>query len=139
MTVSQDYWGARMKTRHAFTLVELVMVIVIIGLLAAVVVPKFSDMRTEAQGAAEQGTVAAVRSGIKLVHMTNLAKGLTDYPSKLDSSSTGQASEKNPLFTEVVEGGISDPNWEKVKGNTYKYGPTGNKYKYDKSTGTFKK
>lgn len=126
-----------MKTRHAFTIVELVMVIVIIGLLAAVVIPRFGDIRTEAQGAAEQGTVAAVRTGIKLAHMTSLAQGSDTYPTNLDSASAGVGSETNKLFTNVIEDGIADSNWRKVDSTTYEYVPTGNEYAYDNSTGTF--
>ena len=124
-------------TRKAFTLVELVMVIVIIGLLAAVVVPKFSDMKTEAQDAAEKATVAGIRSGIKLSHMTELAKGNDTYPSTLDSASNGAASESNPLFTEVIEDGISDGNWEKLGTRRYRYIPTAVQYQYDQNTGKF--
>ena len=45
----------RAQTRSAFTLVELVMVIVIIGLLAAVAMPKFTDMRAEARWSPAEG------------------------------------------------------------------------------------
>jgi prepilin-type N-terminal cleavage/methylation domain-containing protein len=126
-----------MKTRHGFTLVELVMVIVIIGLLAAVVIPKFGDMKTEAQNAAESGAVSAIRSGIKLAHMTGLAKGNDTYPTTLDSAQVADASETNPLFTEVLDDGVTDGNWTKTGNATYQYKPTGNKYQYDASTGKF--
>lgn len=127
------------KLRSAFTLVELIMVIVIIGLLAAVVIPRFGDIKSEAQTSAETAAVAAVRSGIKLVHMTNLAKGSDTWPTTLDSATAGKASEANPLFGTVIEDGVTDPNWEKVNDTTYKYGPTGSQYAYDKSTGKFNK
>ena len=42
----------RLRNRKGFTLIELVMVIVILGILTAVAVPKFIDLRTEAQTAA---------------------------------------------------------------------------------------
>jgi len=123
-------------THTAFTLVELVMVIVIIGLLAAVVMPKFFDIKTEAQSAAEEGAVAAVRSGIKLAHMSNLAKGSDTYPSSLDSASVGDASESNPIFTEVIDGGVTDGNWEKTSSG-YRYKPSANTYTYTSGTGAF--
>lgn len=122
--------------REAFTLVELVMVIVIIGLLAIVVTPKFIDIKTSAQTSAEQGTVAAVRSGIQIAHLANLAQGTDAYPASLDSASAGDASDTNALFTEVIENGISDPNWEKTA-QGYSYKPSGNSYTYDSGTGQF--
>lgn len=127
----------RTVRKRAFTLVELVMVIVIIGLLAAVVTPKFTSMRTEAQDAAEQAAVAAVQSGIKMAHMTALAQGNDTYPATLDQASKGQASESNPLFTEVIEGGLTDGNWEKLGKNRYRYTPTKTVYIYNKKTGQF--
>jgi len=128
---------SKASARYGFTLVELIMVIVIIGLLAAVVTPKFTTMRSEAQSAAEQGVVAAVRSGVKLAHLTNITQGDNNYPSSLDSADTGEASEDNPLFTEVIEGGLTDSHWEKTAATTYEYNPTGNTYAYSSADGTF--
>ena len=51
-----------MKAQKGFTLIELIMVIVILGILAATALPKFTDLRGEAETGALQGVVAAINS-----------------------------------------------------------------------------
>lgn len=53
---------SRRIRQAGFTLIELIMVIVILGILAAVAVPKFTDLSSEAEAAAANGVLSAVNS-----------------------------------------------------------------------------
>lgn len=52
-----------MNKQQGFTLIELVMVIVILGILAATAIPKFVDLKGEAQAAAVQGIAGNLGAG----------------------------------------------------------------------------
>jgi MSHA pilin protein MshA len=51
-----------MKRQSGFTLIELVMVIVILGILAAVAIPKFVDLKGDAAQAAVSGIAGSLSS-----------------------------------------------------------------------------
>ena len=56
-----------MKQQKGFTLIELVVVIVILGVLAAVALPRFMNATEDAHTAAVQGTGGALAAGVALV------------------------------------------------------------------------
>lgn len=65
------------QAQRGFTLIELVMVIVILGVLAAVAIPKFVDLKGDAQTAANQGVAGALSSGTAINYATAQVRGNT--------------------------------------------------------------
>ena len=73
-----------MNNQKGFTLIELVVVIVILGILAAVAVPKFVDMQSDARQSALEGLYGSVSSAISLAHAQGLVKGQTGPTGAVD-------------------------------------------------------
>lgn len=64
------------RQQSGFTLVELVLVIVILGILAAAALPRFSDLSTQARVAALSGLAGSIRSAASIARATQLARGV---------------------------------------------------------------
>ncbi len=120
-----------MRNKKGFTLIELVMVIVILGILAVVAAPKYFNLSASANQAAEQGVVGGVRSGISSYFAQNKA-----YPLTLDAALPVACSTANACFTNVLSQGGITSQWTKVSNTLYR-GPTGTSYTYTVADGSF--
>jgi MSHA pilin protein MshA len=60
-----------------FTMIELIIVIAILGILAAFAMPRFASFTTEAKVAARDGVASSLNSGIAIAHAKWIAQGST--------------------------------------------------------------
>jgi prepilin-type N-terminal cleavage/methylation domain-containing protein len=70
----------RTTSESGFTLIELVIVIVILGILAAVAIPKYEDMREQARVATIKGQLGAIRSAVAIQYARNALNGIASFP-----------------------------------------------------------
>lgn len=120
--------------RKGFTLIELVLVIAILGILAVAALPRFINITDNANAAARDGVVGAVRSGIALVRAQNLvAGGNGTPPTTLDSNAAGACV---TCFDGVLSSGVNSTAWNR-SGTGWTHIPTNTTYTYDNVNGTF--
>ncbi len=63
------------KQQSGFTMIELIMVIVILGILAAFALPRFADFGADARESTVQGIAGSLRSASAIAHAAQLAAG----------------------------------------------------------------
>ncbi len=69
--------------KKGFTLIKIIVVMVIIGILAIVAIPKFIDLTDQAKISATQAALGAVRSTLAIKYAENAAGGSAVYPAAL--------------------------------------------------------
>ncbi|MDX2116704.1 MAG: type II secretion system protein [Planctomycetota bacterium] len=80
---------SRVRKGAAFTFIEVMMVVVIIGILAAMVIPSFSNVTSSADSSALKGAVAGVRSSIAGYRAKAIMAGNQPYPTLAQLTTQG--------------------------------------------------
>ena len=121
--------------KRSFTLIELIFVIIVIGVLAAVALPKFTEALNQADIGKAKSTVTAIRSGLQVYKNKHILLGESPYPSSLDSGS-------GKLFDVVLPDGITpstdNGGWSKSNDYYIYHTPEGDiAFEYNSTQGSF--
>ena len=97
------------KSRNGFTLIELIIVMVILGIMAAVAVPRYLDSISNAEKSAEDAVINSIRAGLKqyannklysegrAIWPNNPFEALSEPPSGYDPNDNGNEDGINQL------------------------------------------
>jgi general secretion pathway protein G len=123
-TLYQTKGEVKMKKRSGFTLVEILIVVVILGILAAIVIPQFSDASQEAKLSTLVSDLQTVRSQIQLYKLQHNAT----LPGTVSGVTFGQAmtkyttSDGKLAATQAPADNVYGPYIQKLPDNPFKTG-----------------
>ena len=99
-----------LKNKKGFTLIELVIIIILLGVLAAIAIPRYVDLRDQAVRASAQATLDAGRAAVQLDfadQVLNTGAYTADIGSATNNNTVFDATDVLDLETELA----SSPNY----------------------------
>ena len=120
-----------MKSSSAFTIIELIFVIVVLGILASVALPKFASTGEQAKIAAAKADVMAIRSGILNERQARLLTGSSTYiPNGTGTYTVGGRTYKRMDEGGLFGGVLTYPIAAVTSGDGWKAGGTAGTYTF---------
>ncbi|HUV51118.1 MAG TPA: prepilin-type N-terminal cleavage/methylation domain-containing protein [Anaerolineae bacterium] len=106
-----------LRNNKGFTLIELIMVIVILGILAAVAIPKYVSMKGDAADATARGITAGLRGALSILY----AKGVLDGSSGLGIYTMGNIVENAQISGVEASASGATTFTAKIGGSDYSW------------------
>lgn len=127
---------------HAFTLIELIAVIVVLAILSGIAIPKYFDYTTKAKESAVKGTLGAVRSAVANFYANESLKPTgAAFPTLAQMDTLGTVLQEhipsNPFVTGVNAGKIQAADWDPSAPTVFAVTATGYGWNYDATDGKF--
>ena len=125
-------------------MIELIFVIVVLGILASIAIPKFAATRDDAHVAKARSTIAALKSAIVNERQARLFRGDNDWITKLNYQSStifdSNVSGGSQLLMYPVKTSTAKGHWSiETDGSVYKFNLGNNSatFTYNNANGTF--
>jgi len=122
MKTMANKWKEKQKHESGFTLIEILIVVILLGILATIIIPQVSVSSDDAKLSATKTNLSHMRSAIELYYYQHN----DTYPGQNDNTGSGTSNavtaatafeEQLAQYTDV------DGDVETIKDSTYKYGP----------------
>ncbi|RUO62427.1 prepilin-type N-terminal cleavage/methylation domain-containing protein [Pseudidiomarina insulisalsae] len=105
-----------MKRQQGFTLIELIIVIVVLGILAVTAAPQFINFSSDARESTVKGAQASIQGAMQLVYARSLVNGTEDLSGQTVSTEGGDVDVEFGYPAAAVGGideaaGLSSADW----------------------------
>ena len=134
--MKESYYSMK---KNAFTMVELIFVILVLGILASIALPKFSKSKELSELSKGRADIASIRSTILTERQSQIIKGTSSFITKLTPNITDTTLFIGDGTRKLLMYGIKKGAWQHTAAATYTYkvGLTTTTFEYDKDTGIF--
>jgi prepilin-type N-terminal cleavage/methylation domain-containing protein len=132
----------RNPVARAFTLIELIAVIVVLAILSGIAIPKYFDYTTKAKESAVKGTLGAVRSAVANFYANESLKPTgAAFPTLVQLETLGTVLQEhipsNPFVAGANSGKIQAADWDSAQPTVFPVTNTGFGWNYDATDGKF--
>lgn len=132
------------KNKNAFTMIEMIFVIVILGILAAIAIPKMAATRTDAEITKGRADIASIRSAIITERQGRLIQGQSGWITQLSQNTTTLFDGNDSTHTLLMYGiaaGTGSGHWQSTNADglhyTFTIQTTAVPFDYNATSGIF--